>query len=73
MKVKLWLCKEEEKYHMLFDVQKKPRRNLLGFDRPATSYSCRGKTPTTIGARELNFCVRNGNRCDLSAIVTGQI
>lgn len=39
MKVKLWLCKEEEKYHMLFDVQKKPRRNLLGFDRPATSYS----------------------------------
>ncbi len=26
--------------------------------------------PSTISARELNFCVRNGNRCILSAIVT---
>ena len=25
---------------------------------------------TTIGARELNFCVRYGNRCGLSAIIT---
>ena len=27
---------------------------------------------TTIGAKELNFCVRHGNRCDLLAIVTRQ-
>ena len=27
--------------------------------------------PSIIGARELNFCVRDGNRCILSAIVTG--
>ena len=36
----------------------------------ATSYSHRGKAPTTIGARELNFRVRYGNGCDLSAIIT---
>jgi hypothetical protein len=36
----------------------------------ATSYSCRGKPPTTIGAEELNFRVRYGNGCDLFAIVT---
>ena len=34
------------------------------------SYSHRGKPPTTIGARELNFRVRYGNGCDLSAIIT---
>jgi hypothetical protein len=38
--------------------------------RPATSYSRRGKPPTTIGAEELNFRVRYGNGCDLFAIVT---
>src|SRR5690606_1646068 len=36
----------------------------------ATSYSRRGKAPTTIGAGELNFRVRDGNGCNLSAIVT---
>jgi hypothetical protein len=38
----------------------------------ATSYSRRGKPPTTIGAEELNFRVRYGNGCDLFAIVTRQ-
>ena len=27
--------------------------------------------PSIIGAKELNFCVRDGNRCGLFAIVTG--
>ena len=36
----------------------------------ATSYSHRGKPPTTIGAEELNFRVRHGNGCDLFAIIT---
>ena len=36
----------------------------------ATSYPHRGKTPTTIGAKKLNFCVRHGNRCILLAIAT---
>ena len=36
----------------------------------ATSYSNRGKPPTTIGAKELNFRVRYGNGCDLFAIIT---
>ena len=36
----------------------------------ATSYSHRGRPPTTIGAEELNFRVRNGNGCDLFAIIT---
>ena len=26
--------------------------------------------PSTISAKELNFCVRNGNRCILFAIIT---
>ncbi len=39
----------------------------------ATSYSRRGKPPTTIGAKELNFRVRDGNGCDLFAIVTSLI
>ena len=38
----------------------------------ATSYSHRGRPPTTIGAEELNFRVRNGNGCDLFAIITRQ-
>ena len=42
-------------------------------DCPATSYSHRGKPPTTIGAEELNFRVRYGNGCDLFAIITRQI
>ena len=40
------------------------------FGCPATSYSHRGKPPITIGAKELNYCVRYGNRCDLFAIIT---
>ena len=36
----------------------------------ATSYSHRGRPPTTIGAEELNFRVRYGNGCDLFAIIT---
>ena len=36
----------------------------------ATCYSPRGSPPSTIAAQELNFCVRNGNRCILFAIIT---
>src|SRR5690625_4502385 len=36
----------------------------------AASYSCGGKASTTIGAEELNYCVRDGNRCELFAIAT---
>ena len=36
----------------------------------ATTYSHRTKGPTTIGAKKLNYCVRNGNRCVLLAIIT---
>ena len=36
----------------------------------ATSYPHRGKPPTTIGAKKLNFCVRHGNRCILLAFAT---
>ncbi len=51
------------------------RHDVYGFLRnkktsPATSYSHRGKPPTTIGAEELNFRVRYGNGCDLFASVT---
>ena len=35
--------------------------------------SSRVVRPSTLGVRELNFCVRNGNRWDLSAIVTAMV
>ena len=50
--------------------EKKHKSNDLCFSCLATSYSHRDKVPTTIGARELNFRVRYGNGCDLSAIIT---
>ena len=46
----------------LFQKIKKTRR------RPTLPGPC---GPSTIGTRELNFCVRHGNRCGLSVIVTG--
>ena len=35
----------------------------------ATSYLC----ITIVGVIELNFCVRDGNRCTLNAIITKKI
>ena len=29
------------------------------------------RPPGIVGAEELNYCVRDGNRCDLFAIITG--
>ena len=29
-----------------------------------------GRPPSIFGAKKLNFCVRDGNRCDLLAIAT---
>ena len=37
--------------------------------RPNLPGTC---VPSTFGAKELNYCVRNGNRCDLFAITTGK-
>src|SRR5690606_38620762 len=47
-----------------------PAELILQYSSEATSYSHRGKPPTTIGAKELNFRVRYGNGCDLFAIIT---
>src|SRR5690606_1939253 len=43
------------------------RNNIISL---AASYSHRGRPPTTIGAKELNFRVRDGNGCGLFAITT---
>src|SRR5690606_12947562 len=48
-----------------------PAELILRYVCPATSYSHRGRPPTTIGAKELNFRVRDGNGCGLFAIITG--
>ena len=37
---------------------------------PAATYSPTKRICSTISARGLNFCVRNGDRCDPSAITT---
>ena len=57
----------------IFSTKKTSISASLSFFCLATSYSHRGKPPTTIGAEELNFRVRNGNGCDLFAIVTKHI
>ena len=57
-------------FYALFNNTKKHESKDLCFSCLATSYSHRDKVPTTIGARELNFRVRYGNGCDLSAIIT---
>ena len=38
------------------------RRHILPGSRP----------PSTFCVKELNYCVRNGNRCDLLTIITGE-
>ncbi len=43
--------------------------NPFGIKSLATTYS---PVCSTIGAEELNDCVRNGNRCDLLAMITKQ-
>ena len=37
---------------------------------PGNVLVSQGVSPTTFDAKELNFCVRDGNRCILLAIVT---
>jgi hypothetical protein len=54
-------------------TKKEPVELAGSFCCLATSYSRRGKAPTTLGAEELNFRVRNGNGCDLFAIITRPI
>ena len=55
-----------------FIFKKKPRTFLLeaSLSILATTYSPTKRICSTIGARGLNFCVRNGYRCVHSAIVT---
>jgi hypothetical protein len=47
-----------------------PAELILHLLSLAMSYSHRGNAPTTIGAEELNFRVRNGDGCGLFAIIT---
>ncbi len=49
-----------------------PAELILRFIMLGNVLLSRNVSPTTIGAKELNFCVRHGNRCDLFAIVTKQ-
>ena len=53
-----------------FQRTKKPLCLHITVRCVATSYSHKGKPFTTIGAKKLNFCVRQGYRCILLAIVT---
>ena len=50
-----------------------PAELILRLYLPGNVLLLRNVSPTTIGAKELNFCVRHGNRCDLLAIVTRQM
>ncbi len=54
----------------VFSPKTEPVTSMDVFFCLATSYSHRGKPPTTIDAEELNDRVRHGNEFDLFAIVT---
>jgi hypothetical protein len=55
-------------------VKKNPTGNPIGLEKNAgiALLFHRVKPCSTIAASELNFCVRNGNRCGLAAIDTGK-
>ncbi len=58
---------------ILFDKQKTRIAASFLFS-PAVGYSSRtGLGPSTIAAEGLNFCVRDGNRCDPFALTTGRV
>ena len=56
----------------LAGVRRSRRAIFLQKKLPATSYSRTGESRTTLGDGALNFCVRNGNRCDNPSMVTGK-
>jgi uncharacterized membrane protein len=73
----LWVDKQYTMLHRIHSIEmisilllEKIKDPFLQGHCLATSYSHRGNAPTTIGAEELNFRVRNGNGCILFAIIT---
>ncbi len=58
---------------MFSEIHKTPTF-LLRFSGPAAGYSPRtGLGPSTIAASELNFRVRDGNGCNITAWATGHV
>ena len=57
-------------YLSKFNKLKKTLDNLESFFTWLRPNLPGGFPPSTFSAKELNFCVRNGNRCILFAIVT---
>ena len=52
--------------------QKSMLRKVKNKKKLATFYSRTGESCTTLDDGALNFCVRNGNRCDNSSMVTSK-
>ena len=46
---------------------------MLRVLKGGNNLSFRAVKPSTLGERELNFCVRDGNRWNLSSIVTAMV
>ena len=59
-------------YQMYFRIQKKPRSFDRGFVLALPIFPGRHQ-PSIVGANELNFCVRDGNRWTLIAINTNYL
>ena len=54
--------------------KKTERVYAFGFPLKSGNYlSSQGLAPSTFGVKELNFCVRNGNRWILFAIITAMV
>ena len=56
----------------MFTILKSRPKGLLLQNRQRPAFPG-GRPPSIISAKELNCCVRDGNRCTLPAIVTGFI
>ena len=61
---------EQATQHIMTTVRHEVRKAKI--KKLATFYSRTGESCTTLDDGALNFCVRNGNRCDNSSMVTSK-
>ena len=67
-------CSKKLRYQILRHKMQNPEVLSQGFDKIRQRPIFPGRLqPSIVGTGELNFCVRNGNRWDLSVIVTENI
>ena len=75
LSLKLFNCKDKKKYlNTIYSISNNIENNYKIYKIKKITWLRAtlpgGCPPSTIAAKELNFCVRYGNRCILFAIIT---